>query len=188
MCASPSFQRATPLRGTRPEYRNCPVRVKQFRSSDAAVIDQSQASLGGYDRRDLSQGTLLPDNGEPEYYDRAATGVKGRPAPSGVPHEQRPGRRPSAFGEGPWVSERSCCPDLGGECVSRLALGCPVSLAGARPGLAWCRGHRAARARAGPAPPQLVSQTPSPRRTKSSSISSTRRLIVRVTSLPRSRP
>lgn len=64
----------------------------------------------------------------------------------------------------------------------------PVSLAGARAGLAWGRGGRAARTRAVPAPPQLVSQTAVSKWTRSSSISSTSRLIVRVTSLPRSRP
>ena len=48
MCALPSFQRATPFRGTRPEYRRRSTRVKRFFDLPLPTL----ASLGGYDWRD----------------------------------------------------------------------------------------------------------------------------------------
>jgi len=110
VCASPSFQRATRLTGTRPEYRTCRVRVKQFRSSGFAATSASSANsavfLGGYDRRDRPQGTLLPVYGEPEYYDSSAAPVKRRsatfsPDPRSRPKGWTPGR-----GDGYAVSTR----------------------------------------------------------------------------------
>ena len=65
--------------------------------------------------------------------------------------------------------------------------GCPL-LRGGDTGWSRFRGVRAARVRATPEPGQLVSQRGWSSRARSSSISSTRRLMVRVGSLPRSRP
>ncbi len=79
-------------------------------------------------------------------------------------------------------------PGFGGDRVSRLALGCPASLAGAATRAGMVPVPPRGPLSRGPAPAQLVSQTIESRRTRSSSISSTRRLMVRVTSFFRSRP